>query len=295
MANGWRPVGPYAARMAAVVVTGASTGIGAAVAQRMVRAGWEVFAGVRKREDGERLVEVSGSARLVPVLIDVVDQASVDAAAAEVTGALAGKGLDGIVNNAGIAVGGPVEHLPLDEWRRQLEVNVLGQIAATQAFLPLLRRAKGRIVFTGSISGRLSPPMLSPYSVSKHAVSAIAESLRHELKPAGIKTVVIEPGAVATPIWDKGTASIDELRRTLPPAALEQYAEFVTAMEKNLVDQARKGISPDACAAYYERALTTARPRARYLVGPDAKAGGSLARILPDRVRDLVVAKSAGL
>lgn len=281
--------------MQSVVITGASSGIGEAVALRMAKAGWRVFAGVRKPADGERVAAKAGGGRIEPLLVDVGDQASIDAAVETVTAALGTAGLDGLVNNAGIAVGGPVEYVPVEEWRHQLDINVIGQIACTQGFLPLVRQARGRILFTGSIGGRLSGPLLAPYSASKHAIAAIAEAMRHELAPAGIKTVLIEPGAVKTEIWAKGQDAVAALESTFPPIAIERYATFIDAMRKALAANDDKGIPADACAAYYERALTTAHPRARYLVGTDAKAGGVLARFLPDRLRDFAVAKNAGL
>jgi len=185
--------------MLSALVSGASTGIGEACALHLDRLGWRVFAGVRRQADGERL-QAQSSARLTPVSLDITDEAEVAAAAKAVAEALDGGGLSGLVNNAGIGLGGPVEYLPLDHWRRQLEVNVLGQLAVTQALMPLIRNATGRIVFIGSISGRVATPMLAPYSASKHALEAICESMRHELRPFGIRTVLVEPGAIKTPI-----------------------------------------------------------------------------------------------
>lgn len=186
----------------AVVVTGASTGIGEATALRFDRRGWQVFAGVRSQTDAERLTAQAGS-RLRTVMLDVTDEQMVGAAADTIRSAVGRGGLAGVVNNAGVALGGPVEYLPLEEWRRQLEVNVLGQIAVTKAMMPMIRQGRGRIVFIGSISGRVAAPMMGPYSASKFALEAIAETLRHELRPWGIRVVLIEPGAVKTAIWDK--------------------------------------------------------------------------------------------
>ena len=151
----------------------------------------------------------------------------------------------------------------------------------------------GRIVFTGSIAGRLATPLVAPYSASKHAIEAIAETLRHELRSTGIKTVLVEPGAVSTPIWNKARDTADDLDG-YPPEALERYQHLITAGKKAIEDNDRRGITADACSAYYEKALTKARPRARYLAGPDAKAGGFLSRVLPDRLRDVFVAKFSG-
>ncbi len=263
-----------------VLVTGASTGIGEACALLLAERGWRVFAGVRRDEDGRRL---AGEARgdLEPVLLDVTDEAGVE----KVVGSIGE--LAGLVNNAGIALGGPVEYIPLEDWRRQFEVNVIGQVSVTRRAIPLLRG--GRIVFIGSVSGRISTPLVAPYGASKHAIEAIAESLRHELRPAGIMTVVVEPGAVRTPIWDKGRRHADEIEASLPAEALTRYAPAIAAVRKGIDLQERSGIPPRRVAEVVERALTSPRPRARYLVGRDAVVQGAIDRFLPDSARDLVV------
>jgi NAD(P)-dependent dehydrogenase (short-subunit alcohol dehydrogenase family) len=267
-----------------VLITGASTGIGEAIALRLAEKGWRVFAGVRRDDDGERLRKESGGI-IEPVIIDVTNAEQIAAAVDQIGGSL-----DALVNNAGIGVGGPVEFLSIDEWRRQLEVNFVGQIAVTQAFLPSLRAASaGRIVFIGSICGRVAQPMMGPYTASKHAMEALAETLRHELRPFGIKTVLIEPGAIATPIWGKANESAAQLERDLPPEALQQYGDQVEGVKKGLEQTAKRATSPEKVAEVVERALTTARPRARYLVGTDAKVMGSLLRVLPDSTRDALV------
>ena len=276
----------------AVLVTGASTGIGRATALRLDRNGWQVFAGVRQEADAERLREEAG-ASLQPVLVDVTDEATISGAVDTIRGVVGGAGLGGVVNNAGVAVGGPVEYLPLDEWRRQLEVNVVGQIAVTKAVLPLLRAGSGRIVFMGSISGRVAAPLMGPYSASKFAVVGIAETLRHELHPWGIKVIVVEPGAVKTPIWEKGRQSLAEVHQVLPPEALEVYADQLAAVRKAVDHQDRAGIPPDRVAAAVERALTAERPRARYLVGTDAVAGGLISRLLPDLLKDHLLRRAS--
>ena len=191
----------------AVVITGASTGIGAASAVELARRGFSVFAGVRKRCDGERLK--AQSPHIVPLLLDVTDAGQIAAAAETVGRAVGDAGLAGLVNNAGIVVAGPLEILPLDQLRLQLEVNVVGQIAVTQAFLPLLRKARGRIVNMGSFNGRIASPYLAPYAASKHALEALSDAMRLELRAWGIRVSVIEPGATTTPIWDKSLAAAD--------------------------------------------------------------------------------------
>lgn len=271
-----------------VLITGASTGIGEACALHFDRKGWKVYAGVRKEADAEAL-RGKGSANLTPVLIDVTDQAQIDAVAKQITGD--GGRLDGLVNNAGIGRGGPLEYLDLDEWRTQLEVNVIGQIAVTKAMLPLIRPAKGRVVFIGSIGGRIGSPLMGPYNASKFAIEGIGHALRQELKPNGVHVSVVEPGAIDTKIWEKAEDTMERLRSELPAIALEEYADTLAAFEKGLAMNAKNGISPDVVAKVVEHALTAKRPRTRYLVGKDAKAVGVLSRFLPDRAVDTIVAK----
>jgi NAD(P)-dependent dehydrogenase (short-subunit alcohol dehydrogenase family) len=275
------------------LVTGASTGIGEACALHLDQHGHRVYAGVRKEADGDRLAARS-SDRLEPVSLDVTDESQVEAVAKRLGSDLGNAGLAGVVNNAGIAVGGPLEFLPLDEWRRQFEVNVVGQVAVTKAVLPLIRRARGRIVFVGSLSGRVATPLMGPYAASKFAVEAIGETLRHELRQFGVKTIVVEPGAIATAIWDKGRASVDELEAELPPEAEALYGEHIEGIKAGIEMQDRNGIAPVKVAEVVSKALLSDRPRARYLVGRDAAAAGLLSRLAPDSVKDFVVAKLAG-
>lgn len=266
--------------MSTFVVTGSSTGIGEACALRLAGAGHRVIAGVRREADGERLAARAGS--IVPALVDVTDGMQIDALVRRLDELDASR-LDGLVNNAGIARGGPLEFLPIDEWRTQFEVNVLGQVAVTKALIPLLRRGRGRVVFIGSISGRVSTPFLGPYGASKHAIEAVAESLREELRPWDIAVSVVEPGAVRTPIWAKGRDFADQLERRLPAEAHDLYDDAITDLRRTIENQERVGVPPDRVAAVVERALTAARPRYRYLVGRDARGAGMLERLLPDR------------
>jgi NAD(P)-dependent dehydrogenase (short-subunit alcohol dehydrogenase family) len=272
-----------------VLVTGASSGIGEACALHLAARGWLVFAGVRRLEDGER-VQAAASGAVEPVLLDVTDADGVERVLADIRTRTGGR-LTAVVNNAGIAVGGPIEYLPLDDWRRQFEVNVFGQLAVTRAALPLIRTAgsSGRVVFIGSIGGRLSTPLLAPYDASKFALEAIAESLRHELRPSGIKVVLVEPGGVKTPIWEKGRRSADEIEASLSAEAKERYGWAVAGVRKGIDMQERQGVAPGRVAQVVENALTNARPRARYLVGLDARATAVVARVLPDSARDAVV------
>jgi NAD(P)-dependent dehydrogenase (short-subunit alcohol dehydrogenase family) len=271
-----------------VLITGASTGIGEACALHLDRLGWQVFAGVRREEDGRRLAD-QGSGRLEWLLLDVTDPASISGAAAQVTSRLDEAPLDGLVNNAGIATGGPVEFVSLEQYRRAFEVNVVGLVAVTQAFLPLLRRGRGRIVNIGSIGGRVSSPMVSPYCASKHAVEAISDALRIELAPWGIHTSVIEPGVVVTPIWDKGVKDMDGAMQGLPPAARERYARLIRAFRRILAGAPRRGVPTADVARVVERALVSRRPRHRYVVGMDAKVRLALQTILPRRWMDAIV------
>ncbi len=264
-----------------VVITGASTGIGRACALRLDKAGWNVFAGVRKREDGEMLRR-EGSPRVVPLRLDVTDAASIEESARRVAEATGERGLDGLVNNAGITVQGPLEYLELDDLRNQLEVNVVGQIAVTQAFLPALRRATGRIVFMSSIAGRAGAlPLIGPYSASKRALEALAESLRVELLPWGIRVALIEPGSIATPIWAKGDETFDALLAALPAEGRERYGEALNRGRKIGAQTGERGIPPEKVADKVEHALTSSRPRFRYLVGIDAKTRAYMEPTLP--------------
>ncbi|HMJ03245.1 MAG TPA: SDR family NAD(P)-dependent oxidoreductase [Conexibacter sp.] len=273
----------------AVVVTGASSGIGEACARRLVALGFEVFAGVRKPEDGERLQrEIPG---VTSLRLDVTDADSIAAAARTVEQATAGRGLAGLVNNAGIAVPAPLEHQPLDDFRHQIEVNLIGQVAVTQAFIPLLRTARGRIVNMSSIGGKVAVPLLGAYAASKFAIEGLSDVLRRELRPWGIDVAVIEPGTIATPIWDKGIASGDELRANMSAEAERDYGPLIATVRTASEQGARTGLPPDAVARDVARALTARKPRTRYLVGREAKSRGTMARFLPDRFMDSAIAR----
>jgi len=264
-----------------VVVTGASSGIGEACALRLSRAGWRVFGGVRTPEDAERL----RAAGVEPLELDVTAPDQV-AAAAEAVGAR----LDGLVDNAGIAIAAPLELVPLAELRRQLEVNVVGQVAVAQAFLPALRAARGRLVLMGSIGGRSALPFLGPYAASKHALEAVADALRVELRPFGIAVSIVEPASIATAIWTKGVARAEELGRDLAPEAAGLYAARVARFRQVALARGPGG-DPDEVAKAVEHALTAARPKARYLVGRDAHLRAWIER-LPTRLRDRVLARA---
>jgi NAD(P)-dependent dehydrogenase (short-subunit alcohol dehydrogenase family) len=267
--------------MRTVLVTGASTGIGRATALHLARRGFTVLAGVRDPGAGEAL---GPSVR--PVQLDVTSAEDI----ATVTRDL--DRLDGLVNNAGIAVTGPLEFLPLDELRRQLEVNTVAQLAVIQACLPALRRARGRIVNITSISGLVALPLYGPYAASKFALEALSDALRRELRGSGVDVSVIEPGAIATTIWGRGTATADALWGAMPPIAHERYGTLVTTMREEALKQPDHGLPPDAVARVIATALTVRRPRSRYLVGRDAKLAARVARAVPGRAMDAVIALS---
>ncbi|GIW35755.1 SDR family oxidoreductase [Meiothermus sp.] len=273
--------------MKTVLITGASSGIGEACALWLQDRGYRVFAGVRKNTDAETLKQKS-KGHLRPVLLDVTDETSIREAAQLVFSQA--PQLDGLVNNAGIAVAGPLEFLPLPELRRVLEVNVVGQVAVTQAFLPLLRKARGRVVLMSSISGRVAAPLMGPYAASKFALEAIGDALRRELGPWGIEVSIIEPGNIQTPIWGKGVAWGEALKQQLPPEAIRLYGRAIDGILNYIRAQDGSGLHPNEVARVVAQALASARPRTRYVVGRDARAGALLARLLPDRWVDRFIA-----
>lgn len=269
----------------AVVITGASTGIGAACAWHLDRLGFTVFAGVRRIEDGEPL-KAQGSVRLRPMLLDVTDAGSIEQARRVVAGLVGPRGLAGLVNNAGIAVAGPLEAVPIADLRRQFEVNVIGQVAVIQAFLPLLRNGRGRVVNMGSIAGRAAMPVMGPYSASKFALEALTDALRLEVQQWGIHVSIVEPGAIATPIWTKSGAKAEELETTVPEELKTLYAGVVGGVRARVAEAAARAIPPAAVSDAVVHALTADRPKTRYLVGRDAKVRALMIKLLPDRWSD---------
>jgi NAD(P)-dependent dehydrogenase (short-subunit alcohol dehydrogenase family) len=252
----------------------------------------QVFAGVRKQSDADELRK--DSPNITPLLLDVTDTEQLAAAVEEVRSQVVGNGLRGLVNNAGISGGAPTEFLPLDDLRGMLEVNVVGMVATTQAFLPLLRPSRGRIVCIGSVGGRMAVPFLAAYSMSKAAVSAFCDSLRGELRPWGMDVVLVEPGAIKTPIWEKGLQGVDEAQQNWPAQALELYGDSIPRMRKVTERTASHAIPADSVAKVVEHALTASRPRTRYLVGTDARVQ-ALVRRVPDRARDAMIARMIGM
>jgi hypothetical protein len=279
--------------MQSVVITGASTGIGWATAKLLLDRGFRVFGSVRKQADADRLKTEFG-ANFTPLLFDVTDEAAVLAAAREVRTALGGETLFGLVNNAGIAVAGPVLELSADQFRRQLEVNVIGPVIAIQAFGPLLgadrslKGKPGRIVMIGSVAGKSGNPLSSPYVASKHAIEGLSESLRRELMLFGIDVIVVAPGAVKTPIWAKGDeVDISTYQNSPYLPALEKARQFTKYLSQI-------GLPPEQVAERIAEALTSPRPKVRYSITPDPMRH-LITAILPKRMVDKIIAKRLGL
>ncbi|HSZ74366.1 MAG TPA: SDR family oxidoreductase [Rhizomicrobium sp.] len=279
--------------MKSVVVTGASTGIGWGCVKVLAANGFHVFGSVRKQADADRLSKEFGTS-FTPLLFDVTDAVGVKRGAEVVEKALGGETLAGLVNNAGIAVAGPLLYLPIDELRHQMEVNLIGQMIVTQAFAPLLgvdrsRKGKpGRIVMMSSIGGKNAFPFMGPYSASKFALEGLSESLRRELMLFGIDLIIIRPGAVATPIWDKAD-QVDVSQFANTP-----YFKALENIKKVMLDQGRKGYPPERIGRAVLKALTTRRPKTAYVENPN-KAQGLAVSLLPKRMADAAIATMVGL
>ena len=282
--------------MKTVVITGTSTGIGRSTALVLDREGWRVFAGVRRDEDGEHL-QKEASARLNAIHLDVTDPLSIASSARQVSEAVGDTGLDGLVNNAGIGFGGPIEFTDLDRMRAGYEVNVFGPIAVSQAFLPLLRRggANARIVNVSSAAGKLTTPLIGPYCSSKFALEAISDAMRIELRSFGIKVAVIEPGFIDTPMQTKAQTQLPEEAAELGEAGQRYYGAALEKVQALFVRFAKTAAPPEKVARQILRGLTAPRPRARYTAGPDAKLMSLLNRILPDRAKDAILGRMVGL
>jgi NAD(P)-dependent dehydrogenase (short-subunit alcohol dehydrogenase family) len=270
----------------AIVVTGSSTGIGEACALHLANLGYRVFAAVRKEADAETLL--GKHAGITPILFDVRDETALRRAAHFVAQEVGSAGVQGLVNNAGIAVAAPLEFLPVEDLRLQLEINVVGQLAVTQAFLPLLRQGKGRITFMSSISGLLAAPIVGAYSASKHALEALADALRLELKEWNIEVSLIEPGQIATPIWTTSAMAANERQERMAPETLTRYGWMMRAARVRAGQGAKHGTDPHDVALAVEKALVGPNPKTRYLVGKDSLAIRIIAA-LPDRLRDKIV------
>jgi len=278
----------------AVVVTGVSTGIGWGITKVLCARGVRVFGTVRRQSDAQSLTTQIGPA-FSPLIFDITDQAAVHRAAAQVAGSLGSSTLFGLVNNAGIAVPGPLLYQPLADFRHQLEVNVGAQLSVTQAFAPLLgadrtrQGAPGRIIIISSVGGKIGAPFVGAYTASKHALEGMADSLRRELMLYGIDVIVIGPGAVATPIWDKA-GELD-----LTPYATTDYAPVLPKFRDYMVAQGRRGFPPERVGELAWHALTTPRPRIRYAIVRQKLENWILPRLLPARWIDAAVARRLGL
>jgi NAD(P)-dependent dehydrogenase (short-subunit alcohol dehydrogenase family) len=270
----------------AVLITGTSSGIGRACALRLDGAGFQVFAAVRKRGDAESL-EAEGSDRIEPVILDVTDETTI-AATRERIDEVTGGRLAGLVNNAGTVVAGPLETLDLDDLRRQLDCNLTGQVAVAQTFLPMIRAARGRIVFMASIGGRMALPYLSAYHASKFALEGVGDSLRMEMRQFGVGVSIVEPGSIATPFWGRDT--VDRVLERMTPEQRRIYEEPARAAAEGARKAEARAIPPDRVAKAVEHAVTSSRPKTRYLVGVDARIQAMLRKWLPDRVVDRLIA-----
>jgi NAD(P)-dependent dehydrogenase (short-subunit alcohol dehydrogenase family) len=265
-----------------VVISGASTGIGRATALHLRGLGFDVLAGVRREADAPD--------QTTPVLLDVTDAGAIDALAERI-----GDGpLAGLVNNAGIGIGGPVEHIAIDDWRAQFEVNLFGHVAMTRALLPALRAGSGRIVNIGSIGGRQALPLVSPYSASKFAMHGFSDSLRLEVRRQGVHVALVEPGAIATEIWRKADESFESIEGDLPAALAARYRKELDGARKASDRAARHAIPAEKVAGVVAHALTARRPRARYVVGADAR-GQALIERLPAPARDRLLRLAFGI
>jgi NAD(P)-dependent dehydrogenase (short-subunit alcohol dehydrogenase family) len=279
--------------MKSVVITGVSTGIGWAAAKLLLARGFRVFGSVRKKADADRLKGEFGT-NFIPLLFDVTDEAAIRAAASEVRAALGGETLAGLVNNAGIVVAGPLFDLGGDDFRRQMEVNVIGPVLVTQAFGPLLgadaslKGPPGRIVMISSVAGKAGNPLVSAYSTSKHAIEGLSESLRRELMLFGIDVIVIAPGPVKTPIWDKAE-EVDIAAYSQSPffPALQRIRRYMLRLGET-------GLPPEKIAEGIFKALTSARPKVRYTITPTPLEQFALS-ILPKRMIDKIIATRLGL
>lgn len=263
-----------------VLVSGASSGIGRATALHLEQQGWKVFAGVRT-EAGAVALQKASAGSLVTVTLDVTNARDIAAVAKQV-----GPRLDALVNNAGIAVAAPLEFLPVEELRRQLDVNVVGQVALTQALIPALREARGRIVNVTSIGGLVAGSIIGAYHASKFALEALSDTMRIELAPFGIEVVAVEPGRIATPIWSTSAGNSDRILDGTQERATELYGEQMAAARDSASKAERNGTLPIEVARVIGRALATSKPKTRYLVGKDAKLAARFVRRLPDRTRD---------
>lgn len=274
------------------VVTGASSGIGLATAQELAHRGFHVLAGVRKQQDADRLA----GENVEPVIVDVTDEKQVVALADCVANDPEGRRLGALVNNAGVALNGPAEAIPLAEWRRHFDVNFFGHVAVVQALLPaLISSGDGRLVNVSSIGGRVAFPTYGAYAAAKFALEGFSDVLRREVGRLGVKVIVIEPGTVATPMWGKGIATMDELSAVMTADQHARYDDLIAAMNKQAKGQAGSGIRPLRAAEVIAEAIQSRKPRTRYLVGRDAKLLARISSLLSDRAVDRLAARNLGI
>jgi NAD(P)-dependent dehydrogenase (short-subunit alcohol dehydrogenase family) len=281
-----------------VLITGASTGIGAACAIELARRGFHVFAGVRSDESAQKLLDLAGAdmaPKITPIMLDVTDAESIAAAADQASEWVGESGLAGLVNNAGIAVAGPLELLPIDNIRKQFEVNVMGAVAVTQAVLPLLRIARGRIVNISSVSGGIASAYLGPYCASKFAIEALTDAMRQELRTWGIRVSAVEPGPIDTPIWAKTESMADNMSSSLSPERLALYQADLEIFRKTVYKSVLAASPVERVVAAVVHALTARRPKTRYFLGWSVRACFKCVKMLSDRVRDRIVLKAIGL
>jgi NAD(P)-dependent dehydrogenase (short-subunit alcohol dehydrogenase family) len=274
--------------MPTVLVTGASRGIGRAIAEHLARHDWNVVAGVRTADDAAAVAAVHPQ-RITPVILDVTNDDHIAGLDASLPARL-----DAVVNNAGIGVGGPLEAVTTADWRNQLNVNVIGQLAVTRAVLPRLRQSRGRVVFISSVNGQVSMPMFGPYSASKFALEAAADALRMELRPWGIAVVVVEPAQTDTDMWRTADAMVAETEAALTPELRTLYARHIAGMKKLIPISQRMAVPTDKVSAVVEHALVTRRPRARYAVGIGPRIQLALLPKLPSMIRDRLLRRVVG-
>lgn len=274
--------------MPSVLVTGAARGIGRSITEYLAAHDWDVIAGVRTQQDAED-VTAANPRRITPVILDVTDDGQI----ADLAASLPAR-LDGIVNNAGVVVSGPMEAVTTADWRKQLEINVIGQLAVTRAVLPRLRQSRGRVLFVSSVNGRLAMPMLGAYSASKFALEAAADALRMELRPWHVPVVIIEPAQTDTDMWRTADAMVVETENALTPEHRALYTRHFEGMKKFVPTSQRMAVPVEKVSAVVERALTARRPRARYVVGVGPKLQVMLMTNVPTTMRDFALRKVSG-
>jgi len=274
--------------MPTALVTGASRGIGRGIVEYLAARGWDVIAGVRSQQDADAVTKLDPQ-RVSSVILDVTSADDVAALERSLP-----EHLDAVVNNAGIAVGGAMETLSPDEWRKVLEINVIGALAVTQAALPRLRKSRGRIVFISSVNGRLSMPLVGAYAASKFALEAAADALRMELKPWKVRVVVVEPAQTDTDMWRTADTMVEDLEASLSPEHRRLYAKHIAGFKKMIPVSQKLAVPTEKVSAVVLEALTAKRPRPRYIVGLGPKAQVALMGVMPTKVRDIVLRKVSG-